>query len=88
MTDDLTVERDRWSGDRADDGARMSNEELQATAAEADPDDLGGSGAGSGLTAGGTGTALGGGDDSGGGAPGLGTGSTVGGESSGAVGGE
>lgn len=67
----------------------MTDEELDATALEADPDDLGGTGGESGLTAGGTGTSVGQESGwSGGGTPrGHGGTGTTGGERSGSLGG-
>jgi hypothetical protein len=75
--------------DARTDTSEMSNEELDRTAAEADPDDLGGSDLESGLTAGGTDTAMEqpGAPRSGGGIRGHGGGGTAGGTSSGTVGG-
>lgn len=67
----------------------MTDEELDATAHDADPDDLGGTGDDPGLTAGGTGTSVGqeSGWDGGGTPRGYGGTGTVGGSRSGSLGG-
>ncbi len=56
--DEQQIPQDRVSGFRPGDTANMTDAELDATANQADPDDLGGTGDDPGLTAGGTGTAI------------------------------